>query len=477
MRVFEILFLLSVIFAFVNMVFLKKNNLLLPSIISSLVLFVSSVCIEGYRIQVFPVCVLLVLMYVACIIRIKLPALKVWKPVRIVSVCLLMLVLVIAVALPMLFPVVDFPKPSGKYSIGTSLLSFTDASRMGVFTSSDTPRKLSVRVWYPADKSACSEQNRRVYTSNAICISVEKVFKMPYLVHHLTLVNTNSYSDVPVAPGKHKFPVIVFSHGYQGIAEQNTSQMEEMASNGYVVFSITHTYEAAGSTFPDGITIPSNPMQVEPYYKDFPKTTINENGEIILVYSDYTSAIQRKGPVFESLNTWCTDTIFVTDQIEKLNSGEIPSKFKERLDVANIGVFGHSFGGASAGKVCAMDKRFKAGINMDGAPFLVFDKITQPFMLLTEKLSKKALLAGYYPNQKLLTVSVDKTSHYDFTDFTILLPILRYTGLLGNISSNKQEKIMNDYILAFFNKYLKGMKEPLIDNKLAKYPEVTVEQR
>lgn len=164
---------------------------------------------------------------------------------------------------------------------------------------------------------------------------------------------------------------------------------------------------------------------------------------------------------------------------DKIGDLLLLSQFKDKLDVNNMGVFGHSFGGATAGQVCAADKRFKAGINMDGSPFLIYDNLSQPFMLMTSSESKKSIIDGYHPKQELLIVAVNNAEHNDFTDMTILLSGLKRIGtdFLGKIDGEKQENIMNDYIVSFFNQYLKGINEPLIDNKIDKYPEVTTELR
>ncbi len=76
-------------------------------------------------------------------------------------------------------------------------------------------------------------------------------------------------------------------------------------------------------------------------------------------------------------------------------------------------------------------------------------------------------------------MSVNNAEHNDFTDMTFLLPGVKRIGsdILGKIDGDKQEDIMNEYILSFFNKYLKGIEEPLIDNMRDKYPEVTMELR
>lgn len=55
-----------------------------------------------------------------------------------------------------------------------------------------------------------------------------------------------------------------------------------------------------------------------------------------------------------------------------------------RLDLAHLGIFGHSFGGAAAAQVCHMDARCKAGIDIDGDLFgdVVQTGLDKPFMVL-----------------------------------------------------------------------------------------------
>ena len=42
-----------------------------------------------------------------------------------------------------------------------------------------------------------------------------------------------------------------FSHGWNGFAAQNSAQMVELASHGYVVAALQHTYGAMVTVFPD----------------------------------------------------------------------------------------------------------------------------------------------------------------------------------------------------------------------------------
>jgi hypothetical protein len=86
----------------------------------------------------------------------------------------------------------------------------------------------------------------------------------------------------------------MFSHGYGGVIMQNTVLMEELASHGYVVFSIAHPYEAVVTAFP--------------------------NGDVI--YEDDKDTFDNIG---SSLNIWANDTLFLVNQLEITSNPAIPN--------------------------------------------------------------------------------------------------------------------------------------------------------
>ena len=79
-----------------------------------------------------------------------------------------------------------------------------------------------------------------------------------------------------------------------------------------------------------------------------------------------------------------SDTKFVVSQLQQLNAGNPYGKFKGRLDMQRLGMFGHSFGGAQTLQFCHDDPRCKAGIDIDGAPYgsVVHEGVKQPFMFI-----------------------------------------------------------------------------------------------
>ena len=65
---------------------------------------------------------------------------------------------------------------------------------------------------------------------------------------------------------------------------------------------------------------------------------------------------------------WASDTTFAIDQIVQI-SRQHENRFFGRLNLSQIGVFGHSVGGKAAVGVCQVDSRVRACLNQDGEIF------------------------------------------------------------------------------------------------------------
>ena len=64
------------------------------------------------------------------------------------------------------------------------------------------------------------------------------------------------------------------------------------------------------------------------------------------------------------------------------------------------------------------------------------------------------------------------TAHYDFSDIPSLTPIAPLLGLKGPLSAKRVTRIIDDYSLAFFDRYLKQLPASLLDGPATTYPEV-----
>jgi hypothetical protein len=66
------------------------------------------------------------------------------------------------------------------------------------------------------------------------------------------------------------------------------------------------------------------------------------------------------------------------------------------------------------------------------------------------------------------TVIVTDSDHYDYTDFTLLH---RQHVLIGAVDGRRMLELVNAYTLAFFNQYLFGAKQGLLEIVPSPYPE------
>jgi hypothetical protein len=63
----------------------------------------------------------------------------------------------------------------------------------------------------------------------------------------------------------------------------------------------------------------------------------------------------------------------------------------------------------------------------------------------------------------------------NFSDFNSLTPVVgRLAGFLGDVAPDRQTRIVNDYILSFFDRHLKDKPVSLPDETSRKYEEVTL---
>ena len=149
-----------------------------------------------------------------------------------------------SILLSLLLPMFRLPKPTGPYQVGTAILYFKDPSRMeDAAPVAGSARELMVQLWYPAQPShnryARYREPRETNTTSS----------------YQSALLTNSRQDAPVADAGAPFPVLLLNHSWGGRRTNYTYLAEDLASHGYVVASIDHTYNASLVALPDGRVI------------------------------------------------------------------------------------------------------------------------------------------------------------------------------------------------------------------------------
>lgn len=372
----------------------------------------------------------------------------------------------------------ELPKPNGKFSIGRKFFYWTDERRVETLTdAANDKRRLFVQIWYPAKSGG---KQTAEYRPN-----LEELQGKNEINEKLGGVKTHAVQDAKIASSKAKFPVIIFSPGLGSSPFSYTAIIENLVSRGYVVAAINHPYDSDDFKFSDGQAIR---YAAERWDKPVSK--------------EWT-ADERKKFFDERRIGWAEDILFVVNQI-----GNLEASFRKNVDLQNLGVLGHSFGGQAATIACASDARFKACANLDGMaqgnvflpdasgkvikqPFLFFNKAAEvtdtelKIMNMTRAeyrvRERRRLAERWKPSFKNRLAELESgayfalypgVKHSSFSD-SILLETSPNDPLFSErfrIAGN-----INDYIAAFFNKFLMNNNAPLLDDSNQSRPPIILE--
>jgi len=424
----------------------------------------AQVTAEGYRWQMLPVYAVYLGLLLLALTRKGADAPKPPWLARVGVFGVGAIALVVGVAAGLLMPVFQVPEPDGPYRVGTTVFEYVDEERGEPYTDDpDDKRRIALQVWYPAEMRGTSMRAPWLERPDLYAEALSASGPLPaYALSHFNLVMTNAWTDAPIADGA--FPVVVYSHGWTAFRAVNTDQVELLASHGYVVISPEHAYGAMLSVLPSGEAIWNEP------------NAIPEKEEVGA--EAYDEAIQLL------VDTYAGDVRFAIDLAEEWNA-DPDSIFHERLDLENVGVFGHSTGAGATVEVVAQDERVDAGLGMDVWALPVTDSVIAepkdtPFMMMdsevwsgeentVEQAKLWESLEG--PAYRLM---IEGTRHNDFTVVTMMTPAAPYMGLKGPLPGPRVSRIVNDYMLAFFDEYLRGEDGDIL-NGSAPYEEVEME--
>jgi dienelactone hydrolase len=428
----------------------------------ALVVVLLHLALEGYRWQMLPLYVLSLLLSIGALMKIRTE--EDWKPL--LSYLTLLLVAV-STTLPVLLPVPSLPAPSGPYPVGTRIYELTDDSRKELYSGREEPRRFQIQVWYPAEVAASDRRAPWMANADIFAPAIASYIHLPsFFLDHLALVKMPAYQDAEVAPIEEGYPIILFSHGWNGFNAQNTGQAIELASHGYVVVGVQHTYGAVITVFSDGTIAKNNPAALPSGAPD----------------EEYEAAAQKLA------DQWAGDLAHTLEFLD-LQNADVTSPFHQRLDGARVGVYGHSTGGGAAIQFCGTDVRCKAVLGLDPfmrpvSPKVLEQGVTQPaFFVFSQRWADDAgsrnnqLFHQFVANvpRSLGVISIEGTEHYDFSDLPLLSPLASRLGLKGPISGRRVTGIINDYLLSFFESSLKGIPEPLFEDGNQKYNEVELQ--
>jgi dienelactone hydrolase len=318
-------------------------------------------------------------------------------------------------------PVILFPqfKPieiTGDKKIETVSYTLTDMNRYETFSDMKENRKVTIQFWYPAEENET-------------------------------------------------YPLVVFSHGAFGFRGSNASTFESLASSGYVVCSIDHTYHSFFTKQVDGKMVIAN--------MDFINDAMAaQNG----VYDDEKT--------YELSHEWlklrADDMNFVLDNIKNQVVNSASDELFKKINIDKIGVFGHSLGGATSAEIGRERRDIDAVIVLDGTMFgeessfengkALLNTTPYPVPMLNiyneEHYTQAKELGDAYSNMLATKngvdakqVVIDNAGHLNFTDLPAFSPFLAKLLGTGSVNSRYCIETTNQIIVDYFNHYLKGIKE------------------
>jgi predicted dienelactone hydrolase len=382
--------------------------------------------------------------------------------------------------------------PTGPHAIGTVQLHLVDHSRHDPWIPT-RPRELMVSIWYPAvttdrypsapwmPQPAANLFLRQLIGSlpsnRGLAPPGGKTPMIP--LPGVQLPTTTAGQGAPV-PSPGTYPVLLYQPGFGDVRELGSGLVSDLASRGYIAVTMDDTHEAAEIQFPDRRVVTARPDQ------------------------SYVDTVR------------IADTRFVLDELASLASGAnpdaehrtLPAGLSRALDLANVGMFGHSLGGATTAKAMAADPRIGAGINLDGSIFLANPALHQnisklaaqlatqlgdrPFMIMTHQghnTHTDPSLAGFWSDLHgwRLFLTLRNSQHHSYTDLEQFLGQLlaarirprqltytRVTQVIGTIQPHRAVAAQRAYIAAFFDLHLRGLPgaNTLLSRPSPNYPQI-----
>jgi hypothetical protein len=245
--------------------------------------------------------------------------------------------------------------------------------------------------------------------------------------------------------------LVVLSPGLGDPRATLTGMAEDLASHGYVVAAIDHTYETYAIKFPDG-----------------------------RIATCVTCAIDDDPDTFfpKLFQVHTADVSFVLNQL----TGTHPAWPGSRLiDASRIGMAGHSAGGAAALSAMLADSRIDAGIDMDGTTYdqLPGSGLSRPFMFLGTQAEHSpgqdstwdhdfGRLTGW---RRWFTVA--GAIHISFTDYQVFTDAIGLDGG-ATVTGLRSVEITRRYARAMFDQHLRHIPQPLLNSASSCFPEVTL---
>ncbi|MBN6041352.1 lipase [Amycolatopsis sp. 195334CR] len=326
------------------------------------------------------------------------------------------------------------PRPSGRHAAGRVTLRLVDWSRPDPWVPEQPYRELMVSLWYPSDGGG----RPALYLRQGAAASVEGC--------DFTGVGLHTEEGAAVLRGE-KRPVLLFSPDFGLPRDLCTTLAEDLASHGYVVVTIDHTYETA---------------------VDFPAGRITERradrARIPARVEDVRTVLAKLASLAEG---------------RMPGDGQLPPGLGAVLDLNRLGAFGHGAGGGTVAEAMYRDNRLRAGVVLDGEflPPMPGHDLDRPVLLFGSEDANRTHLTdpaaeSFWARHRgwRRDLQLVGTTTLSFTDCEPLL--LPDPERLGSTAPGKVVTATRTHVRAFFDLHLRDRATQLFDGALSRCPEI-----
>jgi dienelactone hydrolase len=366
-----------------------------------------------------------------------------------------------ALAPALLFPVPRLPVPSGPLAIGTQTVELAHAElREQYGPSPGVRRSIKTQVWYPAHPAEGSRPIPWHPDVEVVGSALAGRLGLPgFFFNSARHTVSHAHADAPVDEGG--FPLVVFSHGWEGFRTIALGQIENLVSQGYVVIAIDHPYGAVATV-----------IGGEPVYLD----------DEALGEPDADDIARREAEA-ALIDTFAADIGLVLDEVDKGEEGMF-GDLAAAIDEEAVGIWGQGVGGGAALQVCLTDERCDAVVGQDPRVEWLPDPVlantaVRPMLLMRSDpwrdTPNDAVLRGIVARSGTITywVGVLGADSSDFGVAPLVSPIASELGLRGPIDGSRVMIINRRFLTGFFDRFLLGTGTAALDT--VDFPEVDVE--
>lgn len=332
----------------------------------------------------------------------------------------------------------------------------------------DFCREMLARVYYPVEKKEGLKYEK--YNKNGINIIQDilrnKSVNIPEMTEdklkELETIHTFSvdFNGKTTNIVNKKFPVLIFSPGVDYLSQNYEDFIENAVSHGYIVLGVNNTFIPIQLQFPDGRVVTPN---------------------FSIIPTEALSYILSQSVL--------NDILFTKNVILNRENNLLP-EFIDHMQLDHIGVFGHSISGYPIMKI-ARDKPslFQAYSYLDSGPYAFGKYGYDPSALAGYQVPFLRMNASYWNDpqiRELLQIPLDVrpfelfkhnyyvllspseknytySGHMSFSDYitlqyhpTMQIFAEKFPLDVGDANGWFQVHIVNEYLLQFFDQYLKN---------------------